>query len=1399
MRTCNDRSTTFRRALAALVVLLALAPALVFGRPPDGGNQARTYIVELQDPPLAVYDGRTLSVPLPSGRESLAATNPESRGQARLDMDSAAARAYIDFLNDRQQAFLMEASVELSRPVRAERSYRNATNGVALTLTPVEAGRLSVLPMVKSLHADRTYKLHTDAGPEWLGADVVWDGFTDHGAAQGEGVVVGLIDSGINWEHPSFADQAGDGYNHTNPYGVQLGLCSQGNVECNDKLVGVYDFVEDNPSTSDVVEENTDGRDNSGHGSHVAGIAVGNRLQVELNGSETTEISGVAPRANIVSYRVCYIGDPPEPDGGGCQGAAILDAIDQAIDDGVDVINYSIGTNAFDPWAGGNTPAAFLNARIAGIVVATSSGNEGPNAGTVGSPANAPWILAVGNTTHNRIFGSLVQDMSGGGAPPPDDLIGASLTGGLSKREIVHAADYGFPLCGTGPAELQPTCAGNQGNSNPWAGNPVFNGEIVVCNRGNYGRVEKGKNVMLAGAGGYILANTGEQGEEIVADDHCLPATHVGEEAGDELRHWLSFGSGHMGAISGFTLAEGDQFADRLALTSSRGPVDPPVQDTLKPNLIAPGTDILSAYFEAEQFNILSGTSMASPHVAGAAALLKSLHPDWSTAQIVSAIETTAAPQLATTETGAVAGPHERGAGRPQLGNAADAGLYLNVSGAQFDAADPLIGGDPKDLNLAAMVDSACRTNCSFVRAVTDMVGGGSWQATAVDFPAGANVTISPNNFNLADGGTRAMNISIDLAGSGLVGQWVYGRIRLRSTGLPDQYLTTAVFYDGGSLPEEWTLTSDENAGWAEMNLSGLVAMPDATFTSGGLVRPTITTQTLVQDPTANEPEIENEDPFDGGPGTFTVWHTVPEGALWLHAETLASTSNDLDLFIGRDDNQNGITEEFEVLCSSTTPTDLELCDLLTPAAGEYWIIVQNWDTDSPQGDEATLVSAVVGGNGNSDLVASGPGIVGANESFDLRLSWSNVDAVPGEQFFGAVGLGTSRDNPNNVGVMPVVYNRTGISAPQTLPLMSGREHKLALGGNSNHDRMYIDVPPGVTDMVIEVSGRGAQQSNNLAFDLYRHFFSGALNNPPFDVLPGDAELVASVSGANGDGPSLAINDAVPPGRYFIDLANTRGSASSVTVQVDLQSSDTGLNPHKGLWNFSRAVFQGSEWNSSGSFSTVLWYSYDEDGQPTWYIASGPSPAGNVWVADLLRVTNDGAQQQEKTVGVVSMTFLADDSAVMSYTLFGESGFDPLVPNQANTCPQISGSERSYSGLWYRGVAGLGGASVVVYEQAQAQVHYLFDDFGNPRWLIAADDGNQSATAEVIPLLQFDGFCAVCAPETVVWDTVGSVSRTFDSETTGSWTLDFELLAPLQLLVDRTDSIVKLSTTLECQ
>ncbi len=807
-------------------------------------------------------------------------------------MHAPQSREYLDFLAERQASFLLETAIILGRQVHPLFTYRNATNGMAVDLSEAEALELAAMKMVKSLRPDQRQHMLTDAGPEWLGAGAIWNGDGGLAATEGEGIIVASIDGGVNWDHASFADPGQDGHNHVNPLGNQIGLCNLPQVLCNNKLIGVYDFVVDDPQTPDIEEENSNGKDGDGHGSHTAATAVGNRINITVNGVPTT-LSGVAPHANLITYRACWVGIPPDLDSGTCAGSAILEAIDQAIADGVDVINYSLGGDPFDPWINGSVPRAFLNARNAGIFVAAAAGNEGPNPATVGSPANAPWVMAVGNATHNRLLGTALNNLVGGDTLPPQGVSGASLNGGSGFHEIVHAKDFGFPLCGTGNSSSLSTCSVNPSSSNPWQGDTPFTGKIVVCDRGEYGRIEKGRNLMQAGAEGYILANTDEWGEALVADNHCLPAIHVIESDGDSLRTWLDSGGGHQGAIGAFSLPRRDDFADKIGISSSRGPIEAPVEDTLKPNLFGPGKDILSAIETQDDFSAFSGTSMSSPHVAGSAALLKALHPQWSVAQITSALETTSTTAMARLHDGAPGTPHDYGAGRPQLEQAAHAGLFLDVTTQQFTQARPSQGGNPKNLNLAGLVDANCVFTCSFTRSVTDQVGGADWKATPVGFPPGVDVTVTPNDFTLANGASQALAIDIDLLGSGLVNQWVYGTLDLTSAGLPDQRLTVALFSSLESeLPEVWVIDddpgvlgnpSDSNGGWQEFQLSGLPPLPDATFTSGGLVLPTVTIQTIVQDPTADpggSAQPQNEDPFDGGPGTFTVWENVPAGTL---------------------------------------------------------------------------------------------------------------------------------------------------------------------------------------------------------------------------------------------------------------------------------------------------------------------------------------------------------------------------------------------------------------------------------------------------------------------------------------------------------------------------------------
>jgi subtilisin family serine protease len=1391
----NNRLLLVCAALASML----LAPQSAAARSgPDSTSDLGRYVVELQDPPLAVYDGRTLSVLRHADDKQLAPTARHMKGHRKLSTHSVEAVAYLEFIEARHEEFRHEASLLLGRPITPVHQYRIATNGLAVDIGEAEAAILAESPLVKSLARDTKHSLQTYAGPEWMGAGEIWTGAAGLPENHGENIIVATIDTGINWDHQSFADPAPDGYIHNNPLGQTLGLCNdpQSGAKCNNKLIGIYDFVQDNPLTEDVVEENTNGLDNDsvGHGSHTASIAAGNPVETAIDMQTNVTLSGVAPRANIISYRACYMGEPAGPDSSGCLGSAILSAIEKAVEDSVDVINYSVGAVAGDPWEAGSVSRALLNARAAGIFVATSAGNGGPDSGSINSPANAPWVMAVGSATHNTLYGNRVRTLTGGDSPPPDYMIGASRTNGIGQRRIVHARDYGNALCGTGEPELQASCGQNQGLSNPWDGQTPFNGEIVVCDRGIYGRVEKGKNLLLAGAGGYILANTDQFREFVVDDEHCLPTSHVGDEDGDTLRAWLASGSGHGGSITGYGLVEKDSFGDQVDDFSSRGPALPPVEDVLKPNIIASGSQVWAAGHQGQEFTPVPGTSFSSPHIAGAAALLKSAHPDWGVSQIVSAIETTATAEVATDQGIDDASPLVRGAGRPQLGEATRAGLFLEATRSDFINANPAGGGRPKDLNLPGLVDSNCQGQCVFFRRVTDQAAGGDWTATAIDFPDGVGVTINPANFTLGSGQSRELEIVVDVSQYGEVGEWISGAVRLSASGAPDQLLTVSVLKDGGELPSQWHITDERNGGWKEFSLSGLVELPDATFTSGGLVKPG--QEVLVQDPT-------RDDPYDGGTGVFTTWHSLPQGASWFYVKTLASSAIDLDLFVGRDDNGNGTAEEFEELCSSSSANDLELCDFHDLPPGNYWILVQNWRGTEPGGDLATVAHAAIADSEDSNFAVTGPGMTSENTIFPVRASWNNVNALPGEQMFAAVSVGTSRHTPANIGFIPVAFRRSTIGEAETFPMINGTTHRLALAASGSHDRLFIDIPPGISSLTVYANGADEGQNNALTLELKRLDFSDALSAPPFATPAGDAPVIVSSSGVGGAGPSITVI-GVEPGRWYAVLSNSNDTPSAVEVTVDAEFQGTPVAARRGLWHpKSRpGLGQGYEYNQGGSSRPLIWYTYDEGGQPTWYLAANPATDGNIWTADLLRFTNDGTVQQWTLVGQVTISSLAENDAMFSYTLFGVSGSERMQPVSDPSCPDANGtSGQSYTGLWSRAVSGLGGASVLVNAITQSQIHYLYDGLGIPRWLYVQDLQNPEPTNSEIPMFQFHGYCAVCEAAPVDYDRepVGVLNRSFDSETSGSWTLDYLFNSPLSGSASRTDQINKLTDTLDCQ
>ncbi len=761
------------------------------------------YIVLHQAPSLAQYRGEV---------QGLAATSPDATGATRLDASSAASQAYLAYLAGQHDGLVTAIEAELGRGVEVVHRYDAVLNGVAVRMDAAEAARVASLTGVRQVERDSTRELLTDAGPDWIGADSIHDGTAAPGGAgtMGEGVVVGIIDTGINTDHPSFADIGPvDGYDHDNPRLTYLGVCDPitGLPFCNDKLIGVYDFTQTTPE------------DGIGHGSHVASTVAGNFVTAEMVGPTITvsrPISGVAPHANIISYKAC------QELTGNCLLSGILGAINAATLDGVDVINYSIGGGSSNPWVDSDSQA-FFDAYSAGIFVATSAGNSGPNPGTLGSPADAPWVTSVGASTHNRQLANGLIDMTGGTTAAPADIGGKGITAGYGPARIVYAGDYAAQsndpanahLCGSGTGNPS---TGEGSGGRPWPAG-TFNGEIVVCDRGEYGRVHKGENVAFAGAGGYILVNDAANGNSTVADAHALPGVHISFADGQVLKAWLADGaSDHTGTIRGMNADLNPANGDKMAGFSSRG-ANPAVPSMIKPDVTAPGVDVLAAYHtpagtlpgSPAEYNIISGTSMSSPHTAGSGALIRAAYPDWSPDEVKSALMTPAFTTLPGTgsEVHEVlkhdgvtpADPFDMGAGRVDLRQSALVGFVLDETAANHQGADPGAGGDPTTLNVASLGDADCAGTCTWTRTLTGTAPGTVSWSTSTTAPAGISLTVSPASFDLAEGATQAVTITAEILDDTLPQAWTFGEVQFTNStaGVPDAHFPVALIPKSGN------------------------------------------------------------------------------------------------------------------------------------------------------------------------------------------------------------------------------------------------------------------------------------------------------------------------------------------------------------------------------------------------------------------------------------------------------------------------------------------------------------------------------------------------------------------------------------------------------------------------
>ncbi|PKI41107.1 hypothetical protein CRG98_038635 [Punica granatum] len=538
-------------------------------------------------------------------------------------------RWHISFVRDS-----MSSSEESEDPSsRILYSYRSAMEGFAARLSQLEVASLRRLPGVIAVRPDRKLQVHTTYSYKFLGLGTSASGAWAR-SGFGRGMIIGVLDTGVWPESPSFDDRG------MPPVPRKWkGVCQEGqdfnSSNCNRKLIGARFFTKGHrvasapsPDNPNAVLEYVSPRDSHGHGTHTSSTAGGVSVPMaSVLGNGAGVARGMAPEAHIAVYKVCWLT--------GCYSSDILAAMDVAIRDGVDVLSLSLGGFPI-PLYDDSIAIGSFRAMEHGISVVCAAGNNGPIMSSVAN--EAPWIATVGASTLDRRFPALVRLGNGKFLYGESMYPGNRLANSGKKLELVYVAggDKGSEFCFRGSLPRD-----------------KVRGKMVVCDRGVNGRAEKGEVVKEAGGAAMILANTEINDEEDSVDVHVLPATQIGFREAIRLKAYInSTRRATARLVFGGTVI-GKSRALSVALFSSRGPslTDPGI---LKPDVIAPGVNIIAAWPQnlgpsslpedsrRVNFTVMSGTSMACPHVSGIVALIRSAHPKWSPAAVKSAIMTTA-------------------------------------------------------------------------------------------------------------------------------------------------------------------------------------------------------------------------------------------------------------------------------------------------------------------------------------------------------------------------------------------------------------------------------------------------------------------------------------------------------------------------------------------------------------------------------------------------------------------------------------------------------------------------------------------------------------------------------------------------------------------------------------
>jgi minor extracellular serine protease Vpr len=703
---------------------------------PTNVTSPQRFIIELSSPALAKYKGNI---------GNLSATAVAKKGD-KLNVQSSQAKSYISHLAQEQNNFASSLK-KVSANTKIERQFNTVFNGVTVVGQGLSIKQLMALPGVKAVYPETMYEVNMDASHERINSEAIWNAVNGMENA-GKGIRVAVIDGGIRPENPMFAD---DGF--TAPTGAMPtdDYCSTVDTTfCNNKLIVARWSQPTDPVCAD---EYMSPLGYGGHGTHVAGTAVGNKVDITYKGNDVT-LSGVAPAAYLMAYKALY--SPADCGQASGSNIMLMEAFEHAVKDGADVINNSWGGGPGGDPANSPYKTMFEAAEAAGVIVVTAAGNDGDKgAKTIGCPACIESGITVANSTTGRFFanGFTVNGEDFIAVPGSDSLIEMDITAPIINAKNIDADNF-------------------QG-CDPFAADSFKDG-IALISRGACNFSDKAEHALAAGAKAVVVYNnTSGAPFTMSLPGMTFPSVMISDAAGATIIEAMG-DAATQGTISPEIKRIVDKtLADTINASSSRGPNGN--ENILKPDLAAPGTDILSAFSPdegGEDFNSISGTSMASPHVAGAAALMRQLHPDWTAVDIKTALTSTATiNKILEADAATPATPFAMGAGRMDLDAAAKAVLTFDKPSV---AADSCIGP------------------CTFVRTVYNKSSEKtSWNLSASADTAG--ITVSPSTLELEAGASATFTVTVDSTFSEY-GEWIFGNIMIESNdGKQDAHLPVAV------------------------------------------------------------------------------------------------------------------------------------------------------------------------------------------------------------------------------------------------------------------------------------------------------------------------------------------------------------------------------------------------------------------------------------------------------------------------------------------------------------------------------------------------------------------------------------------------------------------------------